>query len=165
MRHVNDQPDPVHLLDYGASHAGNARILGLITAGRQQRLVVIRELHESHAERMANLHQTDVFLNGRAILKSEKYGGAVASTRLVDVVGPPSVHDQVRVAFKKTIPVFDIGDRVAKIAVVANGRVNGIHAAFAHLPENLSRPVAVLQGVDTNGCLVAHLVGPLCVTS
>jgi hypothetical protein len=135
---------------------------GVTNAVRSGLGLAPRQLHESRAEGVAHLHQTGVFLDGRAILEVEKYGGTTGSTRCVNVGGRTPGHDQIPVAFKQPIPILDVTYRVAKVSVVTNSHVDGVHTALAHLPEDLLAPVAVLQGVDTNGWVLTHLVGYLC---
>jgi hypothetical protein len=109
---------------------------------------------------VADLHQTDVVLDGRAVLESEKDSGAFGSMGFLNVGGGTPRRDQIRVPFKAAIPDFNVGYRLAKVFVVTDGGVDRVHATFPHLPENLLRPVSVLQGVDPNRYLIAHLVSP-----
>jgi hypothetical protein len=95
MAHVDDKAHAVHLGDDLAAHAGEARILRLVAARRQQRLVVVAQLHEAQAERVQDLHQADIVLDGRGRLGAEDDGGAPLVLRAADVVAGLGVADQV----------------------------------------------------------------------
>jgi hypothetical protein len=129
--HVHDETHPVHLLDDPASHAGDAGVLGFVAAGRQQRLVVVGELHETCTERVTDLHEIDVVFDGGAVLEPEKYRRSARLPCLVNVSRGAPRHDQIGVAREAPVPRFDIGDGLAEVLVIADRGVDSIDAALA----------------------------------
>ena len=150
VAHVDDEPDTVHLADDLATHAGDAGVLGLVAAGGEQGLVVVGQLHEPRAERVADLDEPDVVLDRTRVLEAEEDRRAVARASRVDVGGRPPRQDQVRVPDEALVPRLDVRHRLAKALVVGDRRVHGVDPALAHLPEHLLRPVRVLQAVDAH---------------
>src|SRR5271163_3711528 len=58
---------------------------------------------------------------------------------------------------KAGVPVHEIANSVAKSIVIGDGGVDGGQSTVAHLPENLPRPVAKLQSVDSRGRFAGFL--------
>ena len=158
MAHVHDQADPVHLLDHLLAHAGQPHVLSLVTTGRQQRLVVIGELHETGAERVQDLDQPDVVLYRRGVLKAKEHRGAPGFAGLVDVAGPLPLHDQIRVLLEPAVPLFEVQNRLAEGLVIGNGDMDRVHVALAQLAKDFFRPVGILQAVDT---VSGHSIPPI----
>mmetsp|Transcript_27102 Transcript_27102/g.49404 ORF Transcript_27102/g.49404 Transcript_27102/m.49404 type:complete len:234 (-) Transcript_27102:2663-3364(-) len=150
MAHVHHQTNAIHLLDHLFAHTGHARVFGLITAGRQQRLIVVGQLHEPCTKGVDNLDQADVILDGARVLEAEKNSSASCGPRHIHVAGPLPFHDQVRKLFEPAVPLFKIQDRFTEILVIGNCDMDGIQPPLAHLAKDLFRPVAVLKIVDTH---------------
>ena len=148
MAHIDNQTDTVHLGDNGPSHAGQAGVIRLITAGRQQRLVVIGQLHEACAKRVADLDKADIILDWRGVLEPEEDGGSSLAAGAAHIIARTSLKDQLWTSFEPAVPGFDIRHHLAKILVIGDGDMHRIDPAFAHLPENLLRPVTILQAVN-----------------
>src|ERR1700756_5587071 len=96
MRHVDYQPDPVHLLDDLSPHAGDAGVGRLVAPGREEALVIVRELHEADTEHMTYLDEADIVLDRRGVLQSKKDRGAILAPRAMDVGSARAVEDQLR---------------------------------------------------------------------
>ena len=151
MAHVHHQPDAVHFLDDLAAHAGDAGVFGLVAAGRQQRLVVVAELHEAQAQLVQHLDEADIVLDGRGVLRAKEDRGAAGGAGGVDIARPFAVKDQVGILFEPAVPAFDIEDRFAEILVIGDGDMHRVHAALAHLAKDLFGPIGILQAVYTAG--------------
>ena len=151
MTHIHHQPHAVHLGHHFAAHAGQAGILGLITARGEKRLIVIGQLHEAQAQPVQHLDKTDIILNAGRVLRAEKDRGAPGLAGEIYVLGGKALKDQVGEAFEPAIPAFDIQHRLAKSLVIGDGHMHRIDTARAHLAENLLRPVGILQRVDAWG--------------
>ena len=156
VRHVDHQPDPVHLPDRLLAEPGDARVLGLVAAGREQALVVVGELHEARAELVHDLDQADFVLDRRAVLKAEDDRGLALGLRRAHVVGGAARHDQVAMVLEPAVPLLHVLHRLAELLVIADRDVHGGDAAGAHVAEDLRRPVAVLQAVYDDAVVSAH---------
>ena len=64
--------------------------------------------------------------------------------------------DQIRKILEPAIPLTDIGNRLAEILVIADRDMDRGDAARVQLPENLLRPVAILQAVDEDAIAGCH---------
>ena len=98
---------------------------------------------------MADLNQSDICFNRRAVLETEEDGGAVGLPGGQNILGKAARHDQVTVFEKSPVPVRHIGGCLTKVLVITDGHMNCIQPALAHLREDLSGPVTVLQAVDS----------------
>ena len=148
VRHVDRKADPVHLVHRLATHAGQARILALIAAGREQRLIVVGELHESQAQRVENLGEPDVILDAGRVLSPEKDCSPPLACGAVHVGAGTSLEDQFGKSLEVPIPACDIGRGLAEALMIADGRMNGGDAPLAHVAEDRFRPVAILEAID-----------------
>src|SRR5690606_20298328 len=117
-------------------------------AGRKQALVVIGELHETDTEAVPNFNERQIVLDRRRILETEDHRGAAVLLCAAYIIGRIRRADQVGEIPKPPIPLADIGDRLAEILMIADRDVDRRDTARVQLPENLLRPVAVLQAVD-----------------
>ena len=105
------------------------RILGLVAAGREQALVVVGELHEADAERVADLDEADIVLDRRRILRAEKDRGPAFAARADDVGRGAAMEDQPGKRSKRRFQSLDIGDRLAKVLVIGDRRMNRVMPA------------------------------------
>ena len=64
------------------------------------------------------------------------------------ILADATLENQFGITLKPAVPLLDIRHHLAKGLVIGNGDVNGVDAALAHLPEDLFRPVAILEAVD-----------------
>jgi hypothetical protein len=151
VAHVDDQADPVHLGDDLATHAGDAGVLGLVAAGRQQGLVVVAELHEARAQGVADPDQPDIVFDWRGVLEAEEDRRAPGLAGQADIRAGAALEDQVREALEPAVPLFYVQDGLAEVLVIGYGHMDRVHAALAHLAEDRLRPVGVLQVVDAVG--------------
>src|SRR4029453_5861063 len=115
MGHVDRETQAVHLAHHFASHAGEAPILRLITARREQRLVVISELHESQAQPMEDFERADVVLDAGWILSAEEDRGPSLILGAAHVIASPGQKYQVGKLREAAIPTGDVGGRLAEI--------------------------------------------------
>ena len=160
MAHVHHQPDAIHLLHHGAAHAGEARVLVLVAAGRQQRLIVVAQLHEPHAQLVHDFDKADVVLDRAGGLEPEEHRRAPRLLCAADVGGGGALEDQAGKAFEPEVPGFQVGDHLAKILVVGDGDMHRVDTAAAQLAEHLFRPVGILQVVDQGRLHVPTLAEP-----
>ena len=151
MTHIDDQPDAVHLGDHRAAHAGQAGIFILVTAGREQGLVVIGQLHEPCAQRMQDLDKADIVFDGRGVLETEDDGGAPRLPRPAHILPGAALNDQIGIALEPAVPLLHVQDRLAKGFVIGDGHMHRIDTALAHLAKDGLRPIGVLQAVDAMG--------------
>ena len=98
---------------------------------------------------MADLNQSHVCFDRRAVLKAEEDGGAVGLPRGQNILGKAARHNQVTVVEKPPVPVRKIGGRLPEVLVITDGHVHCIQRAFPQLRKDLSGPVTVLQAVDS----------------
>ena len=142
MAHVHHEPDAVPLLDHLPAHAGQPGVVGLVAARRQKRLVVVAQLHEARAERVDDLDEADIVLDRRGVLEAEEDRRAPFGPRAAHVVARAALEDQIGKPLEPAIPGLDVLHRLPEFLVVGDGDVDRVHAPFAHLAENLLRPVA-----------------------
>ena len=116
MAHVHDHADAVHLGHHGAAHPGQARIVFLIAAGRQQGLVVVGQLHEPQAKPVQDLDKADVVLDATGVLRAEKDGGPACGAGKGNILRGKALKDQVGEAFELAVPAFDVGTVSRKVS-------------------------------------------------
>ena len=137
MAHIHDHAHPVHLGDDFAAHAGQTRIFGLIATRREQRLVVVAQLHEAQAKPVPDLDQPDIIFDRAGVLCAEKDRRAPLGAGAAHIVAGQTLKDQIGMIFEPAVPAFDIEDRLAKCLVIGDGDMHGIHPTFAHLGKDL----------------------------
>ena len=108
MAHIDHHADPVHFPDHLLAHAGDAGILCLITSRRQQRLVVIAQLHKPTTKFMQHLNQPNIILNRAGVLKAEKNSRTPGFAGVLHITGPLAVKNQLGKPFKPTVPSLDV---------------------------------------------------------
>ena len=106
------------------------------------------QLHEARAERMADLDKADVVLDRRGVLEPEENSGPALAAGAAHILAGATLENQFGITLEPAVPLLDIRHHLAKGLVIGNGDVNGVDAALAHLPEDLFRPVAILEAVD-----------------
>ena len=104
--HIHHHADAVHFGHHLAAHTGQARVVMLITARRQQRLVVIGQLHEPDTQLVADFDQTDVVLNRAGILEAKEDRRAPGFLRQLHVGSTCAFENQIRVILKPAVPAF-----------------------------------------------------------
>jgi hypothetical protein len=97
---------------------------------------------------VADFDQPDVVLDRQRILEAEEHRGGPLARGAPHVVAAAAGDDQFRIEFEPAVPAREVGDRLAKILVVADGNLDRGHAAGFQLVKDLLRPIAVLGGVD-----------------
>jgi hypothetical protein len=162
VAHVDHQADTIHFCDDFAPHTRDARVLGLVTAGGEQRLVVVGQLHETRAQRMQNFDQPDIVLDRRRILEAIEDRGAVGVARETHVVTGKTLEYKVREPLEAAVPLLHVGHGFAEIFMIGDGHVHRVDAAGTHLLKDFLRPVAVLQGIYAVGG-IAHAGSPLAI--
>src|SRR5215469_8511361 len=95
MREIDRHADPVHLGDHLATHTGYTAVLPLHPAAAEQRLIVVGELHETYAEIVKDLDQSDVILDRHRGLQAEKDRRAARGARAFDITPVASEKDHV----------------------------------------------------------------------
>ena len=148
MAHIHNQSNAVHFRHHLAAHAGQAGIVILITPSRQQRLIVIGQLHKPQAQRVQNFNQSNIILDTGRVLRPKEYCRATRFTRPINIGGSAALHDQVGELFKPTVPFFDIQNGFAKGFVIRDRDMHRINATFAHLAKHFFRPICILQTID-----------------
>ena len=148
MAHINHETKPVHFPDDLPAHACDTGVVFLVTAGRQQALVVVGKLHETGAELITDFHQVDVILDGGGVLESKEDSGTLTLAGRINVFGVIARHDEFRVAGEMVIPLPEVGNDFPEIFMIGDRNVHGRQTGVVHLAENFFRPVAVLQAVD-----------------
>src|SRR5437016_2279304 len=119
-----------------------------MAAGREQRLVIVAELHESEPEPVENRDKADVILDAGGILGAEEDRGPALGFGAAHIGAGEAVEDQMRKSLEAAAPARDIGGRLAEALMIADGCLNGGHTALVHVAEDRFRPVAVLQTID-----------------
>ena len=152
MAHVDDHADAVHLRHHLFAHAGQAGIVILVAARRQQRLVVVGQLHEADAELVADLDQTDVVLDGAGVLKAEEDRRPPLGLRAAHAVGAGALEDQVGMILEPAVPAFEVQHHFAERLVIGDCHMHGVHPALAHLRKDAGGEIGVLQVVDERRC-------------
>ncbi len=104
MAHIHNDAKAVHFRHDSASHAGEPRVFGFITARRQQGLVVIGQLHKTHAKPLPYGQKVYIVFNRRWVLEAEENRRAVSGAGEVYVLGVESLEDKALVAFKMAVP-------------------------------------------------------------
>ena len=148
MGHIHHHANPVHFFDNFTPHAGQACIIIFITTRRQERLIVIGQLHEPRAQAVQNFDQANIIFNRGWVLKAKDhrcFAGGFCGFYISRGIGQG---DDVMIVFKPPVPLFHIGNGFAEHFMIRNGHMDTINPAFAPLIKNLWRPIAILQPID-----------------
>ena len=148
VRHIDHHADSVHLADDLLPKAGQPAVLLLVATTGEQALIVVGELHDHEAEATHHLHQTDLVLDRRAILRTKNDTDAPFGLGAVNISRLIYRPDQIGVRLEALVPFAKTRQGLAGVLVVGNRDVHRIETAFVHLLEDLARPGRVLQAVD-----------------
>src|SRR5262249_39401346 len=125
-------------------------------SARQQRLVVVGQLHEPNAKGMQDFDKTNVILHWRWCLQPKKNGGAPAALGGSNNLSLPGRDGGDKKKHAKAVPLLNVVDHLAKVFVIGNRYMYGIEPAFSHLAEDLLRLIAILQIVNARRSLWLH---------
>ena len=123
--HIDNHANAVHLFDHLAPKSGDTTILLFITAGGQQTLIIVAELHNAHPQLLQNLHHSYIVFYRRAVLKTKDNTHLAQTLGFKDIRGLMNRHNQIGMVNKVAIPVADILQCLANIFPVGDGDMNG----------------------------------------
>ena len=148
VRHVYNHADAVHFFNDLLAHAREASVIVLITARRQQGLIVIRELHKAHAELMADFDKAYIVFNGARILEAKEDRSAPRFLRQSHISSAGTFENELGEPFEPAVKAFYLQYHFTKTLVIGYGDVNRVHSPCAHLAEDSFGPVGVLQIIN-----------------
>src|SRR5262245_23165846 len=85
MRQVDEHPEAIHLIHNRPAEASQAAVDNLVATAADEVLDVVGELRDSDPQSVKDLHQSDVVLKWRRILKSEKDRRATRALSTLEV--------------------------------------------------------------------------------
>ncbi len=97
---------------------------------------------------MQHLHQADIVLDHRRVLRAEEDRRAAAGLRQRHVIRREALEDQVGKALEPAVPRHDVRDRFTEGLMIGDGDMQRIDAALAQLAEDSFRPIVILQPID-----------------
>ena len=106
MGHIHNHADAVHFLHDLLAHAREAGVIVLITARRQQGLVVIRELHKAHAKLMADFDKAYIVFNRARILEAKEDRSAPRFLRQSHIGSAGAFENDLGEPFEPAVKAF-----------------------------------------------------------